>query len=114
MSILHPFFTQKVEAMELANPLYPMRAVIRCKAQQQLVLDLNPSGDVAVLDEQLLNEIAATFFQSEQGQTLYTPFHSREAVNAAEDEIATGIVTIYQQIMAQRQSLVVQSLNALL
>lgn len=100
--------------MELANPLYPMRAVIRCKAKQQLLLALSEAGDAAALDESLLNDIAATFFQSEQGQAIYTPFHSREAVNVTEDEIATEIVTIYQQIMAHRQSPVVQHLNALL
>lgn len=105
----------KMQTMELANPLYPMRAVVRCKAQQQLLMVISEAGDaIAGLDEILLNDIATTIFQSEQGQALYTPYRTRDAVNAAEDDLAAEIAMTYQQIMVQRQNPVVQDLNALL
>lgn len=100
--------------MALAHPLYPMRAVIRCQAQQQLLLALSQAQDATAVDESLFHEIAATLFQSELAQAIYTAYPDRAAVQAAEAEVAAEIVIIYQQIMAQRQSPVVQTLNALL
>jgi len=101
--------------MELANPLYPMRAVIRCKARQSILLGVGDSNDAsASLDEVLLNDLATTLFQSEQGQVLFTPYSSRAAVNAVEDELAEEIATTYQHIIEQRQNPVVQNLNTLL
>lgn len=101
--------------MELTHPLYPMRAVIRCQARQQALTANSQYGSEATgWDEALLNDVAATLFESEQGQQLLIPYWSQQAVNQAEAELATAIATTYQQIMEQRQSPVVQELNALL
>ncbi|MBF2027008.1 MAG: hypothetical protein IGS48_09615 [Oscillatoriales cyanobacterium C42_A2020_001] len=100
--------------MELANPVYPLRAVIRCKAKQQLMTNLDGTGLNERLDEELFCEIAQTLFQSEECDPIYVPYATREAASAVEDGVALELAVIYQRIVQQRQCPVVQSLNALL
>ncbi|EKQ69130.1 hypothetical protein OsccyDRAFT_1744 [Leptolyngbyaceae cyanobacterium JSC-12] len=100
--------------MELANLVYPLRAVIRCKAKQQLMTNLDGTGLEEQLDESLLREISQTLFQSERCDAIYEPYATREAATAVEDWAALEIAAIYQRIIQQRQSPTVQSLNALL
>jgi hypothetical protein len=118
--------------MELANPIYPMRSVIRCKAKQQLMLDTDvmvnqdsslrkngasPSefwGGDEFLDVKLFNELAITLFRSERCEVLYQPCHSQAEACLIEDWIAMELATTYRRIIQQRQSPVVQALNVLL
>jgi len=90
-----------------------MRAVIRCKAKQQLMRQMDETS-LATIDEALFKEIAATLFRSGHCQAIYQPHTTKAAAMAVEDEIAQELATTYQSIVQQRQSLVVQSLNALL
>jgi hypothetical protein len=100
--------------MEFANPVYPMRAVIRCKAKQQLMTNIDGTSLEERLDEALLNELATTLFQSEHCDAIYEPYTTRQAATAVEDEVALELAAAYQRIMQQRNSPIVQTLNALL
>ncbi|MDX2229192.1 MAG: hypothetical protein NW220_06125 [Leptolyngbyaceae cyanobacterium bins.349] len=101
--------------MELANhSIYPMRAVIRCKAKQQLMTNVDGSALEARLDEGLFQELATTLLQSGRCDVVYQPYATREAASAVEDEVALELAASYQRIIQQRQSPVVQELNALL
>lgn len=100
--------------MEFANPIYPIRAVIRCKAKQQLMTNIDGSSLEERLDDALLNELATTLFQSERCNAVYEPYPTRDAASAVESEVALELAATYQRIMEQRNSPIVQTLNALL
>jgi hypothetical protein len=100
--------------MERVNLIYPLRAVIRCKAKQQLMTNVDGAALAECLDENLFQELAITLFQSEGCQAIYQPYASREVASAVEDGIALELAAIYQRIMQQRQNPLVQDLNALL
>ncbi len=100
--------------MELAHPIYPMRAVIRCKARQQLLSGLNADGQPATFDEALFKELATTLFRSHQATDLYQPCFSTEAASAVEDRLAAELTTTYRWISQQQENPLVQRLNSLL
>lgn len=100
--------------MELANPIYPMRAAIRCKAKQQLLCDPETSDLMISLNEALFQEIATTLFQSEPCQAVYQPCASRQEATNIEDWVATELAITYKRIAQKQQDPLVQRLNALL
>ncbi len=100
--------------MELANPIYPIRAVIRCKAKQQLMTNIDGTSLAERFDEVLFSEIANTIFHSPDNDALYEPYATRAAASAVEDEFALDLAATYQRIIQQRKSPLVQNLNALL
>ncbi|MDX2239135.1 MAG: hypothetical protein NW224_00450 [Leptolyngbyaceae cyanobacterium bins.302] len=101
--------------MELADhSIYPMRAVIRCKAKQQLMTNIDGSSLEERLDEILFAEIATTLFQSPQWDAIYEPYATCAAASAVENEAALALAATYQRIIQQRNSPIVQNLNALL
>lgn len=114
MGILHPSFARLYRTMELANLIYPIRAVIRCKAKQQLMTNIDGTSLEEHVDEALFSEIANTLFHSPQSDALYEPCATRAAANAIEDDVALELAATYQRIIQQRKSPIVQNLNALL
>jgi hypothetical protein len=100
--------------MELVNHR-PKRAVIRCKAKMQL---LEAADDCSTwhepIAEALLEELAATLFQSNRYQTLYQQCRSKLEANEVGDRLATELAESYRQIMKRRQDPVVQNFNILL
>ena len=102
--------------MELVNHRRPHRAIVRCKAKMQLLkmaddcLDWNEPGI-----DTLLEELAATLFQSDRYWLLYKQCHSTQEAQEAEDRLANELATAtYRMISKLRQDPVVQSFNALL
>jgi hypothetical protein len=101
--------------MNLANSVYPMRAVIRCKVKIQLFQAAYAQHVVPEpVDESLLKEIAATWFSSDSYETLVRPCRSKREAAAIEDQIATEIAAIYRTIVGQQENALVQRLNGLL
>ena len=101
--------------MEFAHYTHPLRAVVRCKAKQQLLhLQIENRETPEPLDEDLLKEITATFFQSQECQNLYQACHSEQAAVVIEDRIATELATIYRRLKRQEQDPMIQHLNSLL
>jgi hypothetical protein len=96
---------------EIARYVPPMKAVIRCKAKQQLLTDSAVGAMVAPLDEELFKEVAATFFRSNQYQELLQQHHSKSIL---ETELAAELVDAYRRIKLQQQHPMIQRLNALL
>ncbi|MFM7447871.1 MAG: hypothetical protein ACKO24_04655 [Leptolyngbyaceae cyanobacterium] len=98
--------------MELANPTYPMRSVIRCQAKQQIL----STGDsrMAFLDQTLFQELASTLFNSAYFQSLYRAYPSTQERCAVEDRLAVELAAIYHHVTQRRQQPLVQQLNALL
>jgi hypothetical protein len=99
--------------MEIANPTYPMRSVIRCKAKQQILI-MGDSNVMASPDENLFRELASTLFNSAYFQSLYRAYPSAQERCATEDQIAAELAAIYHHVMYQREQPQVQQLNALL
>lgn len=102
-----------VQTMELAQPIYPMRAVIRCKAKQHLC---SASSDILLMpiNEALLKELATTLFRASQTNDLSQPCYSTEDASEIEDRLATELAANYRRIIYQQQNPLVQQLNALL
>ena len=99
--------------MELANSLYPMRSVIRCKAKQRLTVNVDGSAAVA-FDESLFQDLASTLFSSGQYQAVHQPYASKAEACAVEDWVAMELATTYQRVTQNQQNPIVQQLNALL
>lgn len=105
-----------VQVMEAAKHV-PMRAIVRCKAKQQLMRmqsDLDLSEVMATLDETLFQEIATTLLQSDTYQTLYRVCRSKQEAIAVEDQLATELAKTYRNIVLQQHNPLVQCLNQLL
>lgn len=101
--------------MDLANSVYPMRAVIRCKVKIQLLQLAYAQGVVPEpVNESLLKDIAATWFRSDSYEALVQPCRSKREAAAVEDQIAREIAATYQTIVQQQESALIQRLNSLL
>ena len=100
--------------MQPAQSIFPMRAMIRCKAKQKLITDPARFEARIPLDESLFQEVAMTLLQSDYYQTIAQPCGSNHEAARLEDQIAAELVNTYRQIKAQQQSPVVQWLNTLL
>ncbi|MBW4657975.1 MAG: hypothetical protein KME15_04825 [Drouetiella hepatica Uher 2000/2452] len=95
----------------------PHRAAIRFKAKMQLLETTDEffgTDDCFESANPLLEELAATLFQSRQYLVFYEQHHSKQEAKQAEDRLAQELAGIYLQVMRHRQNPVVQSLNALL
>lgn len=92
---------------------FPEKSIIKYKAKRHLLND--PSVGVAMLefDEDLLNEIAETVFQSDRYPTL-NQTHQPGVKQAIESQVAAEVVIHYKRIKVQAMSPIVQQLNALL
>lgn len=101
--------------MELSNPVYPMRAIARCKAKSHLLRIASEYPEQLLPpDEALFNSIAATLFQSDCSARLYQACRSKQEAAAIEDSIAIAVAETYAQIRLQQADPLVQQLNALL
>ena len=100
--------------MEVVGKLYPKRVLIKYKAKEQLRLALDNSEIEQLLDEDLFNEIAATFFRSPQNHKFAYPCGSQAEVNEIANIIATKLAGTYQQIKFRQKNSTVKSLNTLL
>jgi hypothetical protein len=100
--------------MELMT-YHPKRAVIRCKAKMQLLEadDDHFEWNEPIADA-LLEELAATLFQSNRYQTLYQQCGSKLEANKVGDRLAKELAGSYRHIMQRRNDPVVQGFNALL
>jgi hypothetical protein len=99
--------------MDLAQPIYPMRSVIQCKAKMQLTAD-ESELTTPPLDETLLQEVAMTLFQSDRYRDRYHACRSQEEAAAIEDTLATELAATYKQIKLQQQNPMIRQLNGLL
>jgi hypothetical protein len=107
LSLLH--------TMDLANSVYPMRSVIRCKVKIQLLQAAYAQGVVPEpINESLLKEIAATWFRSDSYDALVRPCRSKQEAAAIADQIAGEIAATYRTIVEQQENALVQRLNSLL
>jgi hypothetical protein len=98
--------------MDIAHPSQPLRAVIRCKAKQQLISD--PDNSWMPLNESLLQELAMTLFQSKRYHAKAQSCRSKPAAAAVEDEVAAELAASYKRIQQQQQDPLIQQLNSLL
>lgn len=99
--------------MEVVGKLYPKRVLIKYKAKEQLRL-MTGSEANELLDEELFNEIAATFFRSPQNQKFAYPCSNRAEANEIANLIAAKLADTYHQIKLRQKNQTVQFLNALL
>lgn len=99
--------------MEIAGKVYPKRVLIKYKAKEQLRL-MNSSVVNQLLDEELFNEIAATFFRSPQNCKFAYPCCSKAEANEVANTIATKLAETYRQIKFRQQNQTVRFLNGLL
>ena len=94
---------------------YPLRSLIRCKAVEQLtVSEAAYESPEITWDKTLFEELARTLLNPNQRPELGQRYVSRAAAAAVEDQLAATLVHTYRSIQKQRQSEVVQQLNALL
>lgn len=100
--------------MELAQPIQPLRAVIRCKAKQLLIADPELWETISCFDEALFQELAITLFRAESYQELACSCRSKQAATAIEDRIAIALAVTYKRIKQQQRNPLVQQLNHLL
>jgi len=101
--------------MELANPIYPMRAVVRCKAKTHLLrLTATRYEAFLPLDEALFKDIATNLFKSDRGTDLYQGCRSKREAGAIEDRVAAELAETYVQIKLNQDNPMVQQLNSLL
>jgi|GEM_PF-1067837 hypothetical protein len=100
--------------MALAQPIQPMRAVIRCKAKQLLIADPELWETFSCFDEALFQELAATLFRAESYQELAGSCRSRQDAVAIESRLALGLAAAYKRIKQQQRDPLVQKLNQLL
>ncbi|WP_088890095.1 hypothetical protein [Leptolyngbya ohadii] len=100
--------------MELAQPIQPMRAVIRCKAKQLLIADPELRETIACFDEALFQELAITLFRGESYQQLASSCRTKQIAAAIEDRVAIALAVSYKRIKQQQRDPVVQQLNQLL
>lgn len=100
--------------MELANSVYPMRAAIRSKAKQQLLVEADNCKVLIPIDEELFKELATTLLQLSCTPMVYQPCRSKQEAVAIEDRVATELAASYRRIAQQQQDPLVQRLNALL
>ncbi|MEO8889931.1 MAG: hypothetical protein ABI417_00095 [Coleofasciculaceae cyanobacterium] len=99
--------------MEIVGNIYPKRVLIKYKAKEQLRLMDDSEAD-QLLDEELFNEIAATFFRSPQNHKFAYPCHSNAEANEVANTIAAKLAETYRQIKFRQQNNTVQFLNGLL
>ncbi len=99
--------------MEVVGKLYPKRVLIKYKAKEQLRMAMDGS-EYQLLDEELFNEIAATFFRSPQNHKFAYPCRTREEADEIASIIAAKLAEIYQQIKFRQKNQTVQFLNTLL
>jgi hypothetical protein len=97
--------------MELANSFFPMRAVIRCQAKQQLLQNLNWVDLDEPLDEALLKDVTATLFRLERYEQLYRHCHTAARAAEIDVELAIAAAQAYQRIKRQQADPIVQQLN---
>ena len=100
--------------MEVVGKLYPKRILIKYKAKEQLRLAQVGGESAQLLDEELFNEIAATFFRSPQNQKFAHPCRNKAEAHEVADIIAAKLATTYQQIKSRQMNQTVQLLNSLL
>lgn len=112
--ILNPIVKTIAEIMELANNLYPMRALIRYKAKEQLKFNLEKQNIYLPLDESLFAEVATILFRAGRHPQLQSQCASRTEAAAIEDQFAAELAETYKQIKLRQKNIVVQRLNALL
>lgn len=98
--------------MELAGKSYPMRAVVRHKAKQQLQSEFE--CDRKPLDRTLLLELAATLFKADKNQGFERGCRSRQEAIDIENKMAAELVEAYKQIKKNQEDKLVQNLNSLL
>jgi hypothetical protein len=104
------------EAMELVNSHHrPHRAVIRCKVMIQLLEMADDCFEsIEPGENALLEELAATLFQSERYRAMYQQCRSRLEAEGVGDRLVNELVETYRDILKRRQDPVVQSFNTLL
>jgi hypothetical protein len=101
--------------MDSVNHYRPHRAIIRCKAKMKLLKLAEDDFDWAEpVAGTLLEEIAATLFQSHRWQAFYQQRCSKQKAKEAEDRLAHELAETYLTISKRRQDPVVQGFNALL
>ncbi len=100
--------------MELAQPIQPMRAVIRCKAKQLLIAGSELRETISCFDATLFQELAITLFRAESYQKLANSCRSKQTAAAIENRLAMGLAIAYKRIKQQQRDPFVQQLNQLL
>jgi hypothetical protein len=100
--------------MGLTNSFFPMRAVIRCQAKQQLLQEPECEELCFAIDEALLKELTMTVFQAERYTALYRECHTQARASEIEAEMAIAVAGAYKRIKLQQANPFVQQLNALL
>jgi len=66
------------------------------------------------VNEDLINELAATLFNSGSYQNLSQPCDSRQQADDIEEQVALKLAETYQQLHKRQQEPLVQQLNRLL
>lgn len=92
---------------------FPEKPIIKYKAKKHLLNDPSVGEAIVAFDEDLLNEIAETVFQSDRYPTLYQA-HQPGVKQAIESQVAAEVVIHYKRIKVQELDPIVQQLNALL
>lgn len=100
--------------MEVVGKRYPKRVLIKYKAKEQLRLGMDDSEIEQLLDEELFNEIASTFFRSSPNHKFAYPCNNQAEVNEIANIIATKLAETYQQIKFRQKNPTVKFLNTLL
>jgi vacuolar-type H+-ATPase subunit C/Vma6 len=91
-----------------------MRSVVRCRAKQRLLIDPDYSAAIESIDDDLLQEIAATLFQTEAYQPLTTGCDSEPELAKLENALIAELVATYLTFWQQRSQPMIQHLNSLL
>jgi len=100
-------------AMELVNSHHPRRAILRCKAKMQLLQAADDNCfDWPEVTDALLNQLAATLFESTHYQALYQGCQSKQQAGLVDQQLVAELVSTYQHLLERQQDPVVQSLNA--
>ncbi len=99
--------------MELAS-FYSMRSVIRCRAKQRLLIDPDYSESIESIDDSLLEELAATLFQTQRYQPLIAGCDSEPELVHLENALIAELVATYLTLWHQRSQPMIQHLNSLL
>jgi predicted nucleic acid-binding Zn-ribbon protein len=82
-----------------------MRAFVRHKAKMQLQQHCDR------VNEELLQELAATQLRAERGALFNQPCDSLQQAAQLEDQLANELIAAYQRIQQQNKNPVVQQLN---
>ncbi|MEO0456330.1 MAG: hypothetical protein AAF152_07055 [Cyanobacteria bacterium P01_A01_bin.114] len=93
---------------------YPLRSLIRHKAMAQIRMSEAAYKASIPWDQTLFKDLADTLLDPRWRVELRRRHVSRAAAAAVEDRLADTLANTYQTVQKQRQSALVQKLNALL